>query len=106
MHVFVDTGIRATERGTDIINALQQVRSCVVFAQVCKLDQFINVHIQRFSPGNLHVAPCPVTRSLHLSRVNIMIGDGGVLEEIVEEELPLVIVIAAVLGSYRTVTHF
>ena len=54
----------------------------------------------------LHVAPCPVTRSLHLSRVNIMIGDWGVLEEIVEEELPLVIVIAAVLGSYRTVTHF
>jgi hypothetical protein len=50
----------------------------------------IHPNLQRFSAGNLHVTPCPVTRSIHLSRVNMTIGDGGELEEIVEEELPQV----------------
>ncbi len=90
MHVFVDTGITATERGTDIIKELQQARLLALHMHAWFVSRFVHAHTQRFSPGNIHVVPCPVTRSLHLSRVNMMIGDGGGVQEIVEEELPVV----------------
>jgi hypothetical protein len=40
-----------------------------------------------------------VTRSLHLSRVNLTIGEGGAVDEIVEEELPQVDMRAQSLGG-------
>jgi hypothetical protein len=85
LHIFVDTGIAKTDRGTDIISAVQQV------ASHGSVNAIYSCQLQRFSAGNVHVTPCPVTRSIHLSRVNLTIGDGCNVEEIVEEELPEVI---------------
>jgi hypothetical protein len=53
--------------------------------------QLTHVRAQRFGAGNMHITSCPVTRSLHFSRVNVTFRDDwGSVEEIVEEELPQV----------------
>lgn len=96
LHVFVDSGIALTERGTDIVNALQQVISELYFfcGRLCVISlcaRITHFSVQRFSAGNMHVTSCPVTRSLHFSRVSVTFrDDGGSVEEIVEEELPQV----------------
>jgi hypothetical protein len=43
---------------------------------------------------------------MHLSRLNVVFGDGGSVEEIVEEELPLVSCSGTLLTPYRTHTRF
>jgi hypothetical protein len=35
IHVFIDNGLAATDRGTDIVNALHQVQCCVAYCAVC-----------------------------------------------------------------------